>query len=57
MIYIPMALSFSIDSQLFMDVLNDIMDLFFVIDLLLNFHLAYYHKYSKFCIIKWKIRV
>lgn len=49
MIYIPMALSFSIDSQISMDILNDIMDVFFVIDLLLNFRLAYYHKYSKFC--------
>lgn len=44
MIYIPMALSFSIDSSIEMNIVNDIMDIFFVIDLLLNFRLAYYYK-------------
>ncbi|CAD8159647.1 unnamed protein product [Paramecium pentaurelia] len=42
MIYIPMALSFSIDSSIEMEIINDIMDIFFVIDMLLNFRLAYY---------------
>lgn len=39
-----MALSFSIDSTVEMNIVNDIMDIFFVIDLLLNFRLAYYYK-------------
>lgn len=39
-----MALSFSIDSSIEMNIVNDIMDIFFVIDLLLNFRLAYYYK-------------
>ncbi|CAK82550.1 unnamed protein product (macronuclear) [Paramecium tetraurelia] len=42
MIYIPMALSFSIDSSFEMEIINDIMDIFFVVDMLLNFRLAYY---------------
>ena len=45
MIYIPMALSFSVDTPYGMDIFNNMMDIFFVIDLLLNFKLAYYHKY------------
>ncbi|CAD8078092.1 unnamed protein product [Paramecium sonneborni] len=42
MIYIPMALSFSIENKIGMEIVNDIMDIFFVIDMLLNFRLAYY---------------
>ncbi|CAD8155968.1 unnamed protein product [Paramecium pentaurelia] len=52
MIYIPMALSFSIDSQIGMEIVNNIMDVFFVIDIILNFRLAYYENGKLECRIK-----
>lgn len=51
-----MALSFSIDSPYGMDIFNNIMDIFFVIDLLLNFKLAYYHKYV-IILMQWEVGI
>lgn len=45
MITIPLVITFSIDLDLFYEICNQIMDYYFLIDILVSFHTAYYHKY------------
>lgn len=45
MITIPLVITFSINLDLFYDICNQIMDYYFLIDILVSFHTGYYHKY------------
>lgn len=45
MITIPLVITFSINLDLFYEICNQIMDYYFLFDILVSFHTGYYYKY------------